>query len=331
MIGGPSRGRGAPTRSLTNALEAIAIFVRGGLDESRFPFPRSLVPELFVNPHLPNYFVECGDVSSAATARSYIAEYEDAKVITFPNFRPKIDLDFWSGLDVDKYPSLKKYSFYLDGDDLCDARQQASGLASRGVDADLAEEIAQQFRDTLTALMPVYRSIFSDYVFDEGRKKIVWRLNTIMNENMHVDTYREETNDHFARMFVNLDNQPRIWHTSWPIDDMIRQLDGKIPAERLAGMTRGEVWSEINRSIFGKSSREWWDGQPRHVAYFQPGDVWIVDSRQVAHQIFYGRRALSIDFSLPKERMKNPDRHYLEIANRFMAAGTGKLASAPAA
>ena len=48
-----------------------------------------------------------------------------------------------------------------------------------------------------------------------------------------------------------------------------------------------------------------------------PGDVWIVDSRQIAHQIFYGRRALSIDFSVKRESMENPDRHYLSFVDRF--------------
>jgi hypothetical protein len=278
------------------------------------------VPDLFVNPHLPNYFVNASDVTSAASARDYVAEYEEGKVIIFPNLNADIDVDFWSSLDLDAYPSLKKYSFHLGAEDECDPAQQAHRLAGQGLDRELALQLAATLCATLATLLPIYHSFFSGYEFDRDKKKVVWRLNTIMNENMHVDTYREENEQHFARMFVNLDRQPRIWQTSWPIDDMVRRLHGRIAPDRLRSMTRGEIWGEINRSTFGKSSREWWDDQPRHVAYFRPGDIWIVDSRQVSHQIFYGRRALSIDFSLPRERMKNPERHYLEIADRFRMA-----------
>ena len=275
------------------------------------------MPRIFANPNLPNYFVSALDVTSAATARDYVAEYEDARVITFPNLKTNIDVDFWATLDLESFPSLKKFSFNVSADDLCDPAQQTKRLASQGLHDGLATVLANQLHATLVALLPIYRAIFSSYDFEEDKKKVVWRLNTIMNENMHVDTYREETHSHFARMFVNLDSQPRIWQTSWPIDDMIRRLDGKIPASHLQGMTRGEIWGEINRTTFGKSTREWWDDQPRHVAYFLPGDVWIVDSRQISHQIFYGRRALSIDFSIPKTGMKDPSRHYLEFAKRF--------------
>ena len=145
----------------------------------------------------------------------------------------------------------------------------------------------------------------------------MWRLNVIRAENMHIDTYKTENEQHFARMFVNLDTQPRIWHTSWRVQDMVQKAMGKIPPRELEGLSRGEVWSKLNAFFFGKNSREWWDDQPRHIAFFDPGDVWVVDSRQVAHQIFYGRRALSIDFSVPKEQMKNRSLHYLDIAERF--------------
>ena len=98
---------------------------------------------------------------------------------------------------------------------------------------------------------------------------------------------------------------------------MVQQAMGTIPPGQLKKLDRGQVWSKLNSSFFGQNSREWWDDQPRHIAFFAPGDVWVVDSRQVAHQIFYGRRALSIDFSVPKQHMKNPARHYLEIAENF--------------
>lgn len=271
--------------------------------------------EVFLNPALPDYFVEAPEVVSAATARSYVPEYEDAKVIVFPNLKANIDHDLWGGLDTDKYQELKKFGITVDAKDHGNVERHREILLERGLDAGLVNALCEQFRSIYNDLIPVYRAIYADYDFT--KQKVVWRLNTIMNQNMHFDTYKQENDQHFARLFINLDTQPRIWQTSWWIGEAANRLDGKIPTGFLRKSNRAQLWMEMNLATFGSTTREWWDDQPRHVAYFAPGDIWAVDSRQVAHQIFYGRRALSIDFSLPREKMKDPTRHYLAFADRF--------------
>lgn len=286
------------------------------------------MPKLFLNPNLPDYFLSAPEVTSAADARSYVDEYEAANVISFPNLKIGIDHEFWANLNTDKYPTLKKFGIDLNAtsDNL---EQHRRYLISGGLDGALTDAICQQMEAIYRVLLPAYKAIFADYAFD--RRKVMWRLNTIMAENMHVDTYKVEVEHHFARMFVNLDTQPRIWHTSWRIADMVRQAEGRIPPDQMESLSRGEVWGTLNTTFFGKSSRQWWDDQPRHIAFFNPGDIWIVDSRQISHQIFYGRRALSIDFYVPKERMKNPDLHYLSIAEQFRNENCVKHASNAAA
>jgi hypothetical protein len=273
--------------------------------------------DLFINPQLPNYFISAPEVTSATTARSYVPEFEAAKVVIFPNLKADIDHEFWAALDTNKYPALRKFGGSLQDDDRVTVKLHRESLTERGLDAPLVQTLCQQFEAIYGALLPAYRSIFREYSFE--KRKVVWRLNTLMNENMHLDVYSEERDEHFARMFINLDNQPRIWQTSWTIDDLVRKLKGKIPPSALREKSRGELWKDLSFSLFGASPQEWWDDQPRHVAYFAPGDIWIVDSRQVSHQIFYGRRALSIDFSVKKESMKDASRHYLSFVDRFRA------------
>jgi hypothetical protein len=148
---------------------------------------------------------------------------------------------------------------------------------------------------------------------------VTWRLNEIYAENLHIDTYREPLPNHFARMFINLDSQPRIWHTSWQVVDIIRLAKGRIPQRDFEKLSANDLWGAINRSVFGKTTKEWWDDQPRHIAFFEPGDIWAVDSRLVAHQIFYGRRAVSIDFFVDPESMLSPEKHYLNMAESARA------------
>jgi hypothetical protein len=272
---------------------------------------------LFLNPDLPNYFVSAPEVASAETARSYVPEFEAAKVVTFPNLRADVDHDFWARLDTRQYPALRKFGGLVQDDNNLTVKLHRESLRQRGVEDGLVNAICDQFQAIYAALLPVYCAVFADYAFE--KKKVVWRLNTVMNENMHLDVYDEERPHHFARMFINLDTQPRIWQTSWTIDDLVEQLKGRIPDTVIREKSRADLWKELSFALFGPSPEEWWDSQPRHVAYFDPGDVWIVDSRQVAHQILYGRRALSIDFSVARESMRDPSRHYLSFVDRFRA------------
>jgi hypothetical protein len=276
--------------------------------------------DLFINPNLPNYFVSAPEVRSATTARSYVPEFEAGKVVTFPNLKADIDHEFWAALDTNKYPALRKFGGSLQDDDRVTIKLHRESLSERGLDGPLIETLCQQFEAIYGALLPAYRAIFREYAFD--KRKVVWRLNTLMNENMHLDVYSEERDEHFARMFINLDNQPRIWQTSWTVDDLMHKLKGRIPRDDLLQKNRADLWKDLSFSLFGPSPQEWWDDQPRHVAYFAPGDIWIVDSRQVSHQIFYGRRALSIDFSVKRESMKDDSRHYLSFVDRFRTENT---------
>jgi len=284
------------------------------------------VVDLFVNPNLPNYFVSAPEVTSAATARSFVPEFEAGKVVTFPNLKAEIDHDFWGKLDTREYPALRKLGGLLYDDPNLTVKLHRESLRERGLDDGLTEQLCEQFLAIYSALLPAYRAVFSDYSFQ--KRKVVWRLNTLMNENMHLDVYGEERPEHFARMFINLDNQPRIWQTSWSIDDLLVRLQGRIPERAIREKSRADLWKELSFALFGPSPQEWWDDQPRHAAYFAPGDVWIVDSRQVAHQIFYGRRALSIDFTVSVDSMRNPERHYLAFVDRFKASSLGALNAA---
>jgi hypothetical protein len=285
--------------------------------------------DLFVNANLPNYFVSAPEITSVANSRSFVPEFEAGKVVAFPKLKIDIDHEFWASLDTSEHNSLRKFGTVLQDDEDRTIALHREALLKRCSDTGLVDALCGQFKVIYDALLPTYREIFGDYSF--SKKKVVWRLNTVMNENMHLDVYEDENNEHFARMFINLDTQPRIWQTSWTVDYLISMIEGKVSAEIVKNKSSADLWKEISFSLFGDSPKKWWDNQPRHVAYFSPGDVWIVDSRQVAHQIFYGRRALSIDFSVPRSAMLDPSRHYLSFVDRFRARLLERETRAPSA
>ena len=275
------------------------------------------MPEIFANPKLPNYFISADEVEVGKPARSYVPEYEDAKAVVFPNLKPDIDFDFWSRVDTDLYPGLKKMGSAFAEDDYRNDRTLERKLNEANVPEGLKSDIKRYTARFYDSIIPIYEQVFAGYSF--SKRRATWRVTTTRNENMHFDTYREVFEGHFARMFVNVDTQPRIWQTSWPIQEVTRRKANDLDAGVLRDGSDSDVWKALNNSTFGATSKDWWDDQPRHVIYFNPGDVWIVDSRQIAHQIFYGRRAVSIDYVVERESMTDPDRHYLTIASNFRA------------
>ncbi len=232
-----------------------------------------------------------------------------------------IDFNFWANLDTEKYPGLKKLPHSPNLTDFSNMSAASEKFRSRGIPDEIAPTLLSEMSKIYSVVIPAYLSVFQEYTFD--RTSVVWRLNTIMAENMHFDTPADPMLVHFARMFVNLDSQPRIWQTSWPISHAVEMMRGKVDQNLLQSLSANDLWAHINKSVFGKNSKQFWDEQPRHVIFFDPGDVWVVDSRQISHQIFYGRRALSIDFFTDPTKMKNPSKFYLEIAEQFRRDNLG--------
>lgn len=273
--------------------------------------------KFFKNPELTDYFVEVPEVridTRIDEVPSIVEAYEAGRVVYFPNLKFDIDFEFWENVPTDKYPELKKISSLALLDPNAADEILNRHLFRAAIPKELADAIRPQLRHFYDQALPIYEKLFAGYQFTIRRA--TWRLNTLYNEDLHVDTYAQEFTDHFARMFVNLDTQPRIWQTGFTIDEMQKRFGAKVSTETLRSGTRGQVWKELNRAVFGPQ-HVWWDNQPRHVVYFDPGDVWIVDSRQVAHQIFYGRRAVSVDFFVDMKTMLNPEKHYLQIAENF--------------
>lgn len=291
------------------------------------------MPVLFKNPVLEDYFTKVGNVRAdmpVDAVPSIVRPYESARVLYFRDLKFAIDHDFWASLPTEGFPRLKKLSSSPGAGDFQNDPVLERRLQDANVPIDLERRLRREINRLYEQVLPVYEGLFKGYRF--VRRQIVWRLNTVRNENLHIDTYANELKDHFARLFINLDNQPRIWMTSYGIDALYERFGDRIPREILTEGSASQMHVALNNAAFGGRSTVWWDRQPRHVAYFDPGDVWAVDSRQVSHQIFYGRRAVSIDFFVDRGSMAKPKRHYFAIAeaNRARLLANSSPAAAAA-
>ncbi|CAL4869183.1 hypothetical protein MMA231_03474 (plasmid) [Asticcacaulis sp. MM231] len=288
---------------------------------------------IFKNPNLKDYFHIADGVTAEtplANIPSFVQPYEDGKVLYFPNLRFNIDFDFWAKVPSEQFEGFKKMLCYVDHE--TQPELIARALKKANGPPELYELLWKNMSELFRQVMPIYYRIFAGYQY--SIKRAVWRLNTTLNENLHFDTYKDSEifPEHFARMFINLDNQPRIWHTSYTVDEVYEKFGRKVSQKVIETTSTNRFWRELNHTAFGKG-HEWWDGSPRHVIYFEPGDVWVVDSRQVSHQIYYGRRAISIDFVVTRDSMQNPKKHYLDLAETYregLRGGRQLLVTSPA-
>lgn len=272
------------------------------------------VATIFKNPALPDYFLDLPEVTARhAPSRSYVPEYEGAKILCFPNLKFKIDHKFWADLPSDQYAGMKKLLCYVD------EKQQRElvdrGLRNAEAPLSLGRALTKQISSLLEQALPIYYALFQGYSF--SKKRATFRLNRILNENLHFDSYKEPLPEHFARLFINLDTQPRIWHTSYTVDEISQRFGKTVDPVKRDTTTSNRFWRELNIAAF-KNDVEM--PRPRHVIYFEPGDVWAVESRLISHQIFYGRRAVSLDFVVPVADMLDPSLHYLTLSERYRAA-----------
>jgi hypothetical protein len=79
----------------------------------------------------------------------------------------------------------------------------------------------------------------------------------------------------------------------------------------------------ITSSVFGGTVNTWMDNQPRHRIAFDPGEVWLGESRLLSHQIYYGDAAMVYMWFVHTSSMANPKNRFnaqVEAIHREMQA-----------
>lgn len=140
----------------------------------------------------------------------------------------------------------------------------------------------------------VVRTIFNRHTF--LTKTVTWKFQRNRGENIHIDNL-EGCNQHAqVRLFANLDSKSRKWAVGrhW-----------QYYAERLYQSARlHEVANDpykfngrLTQTAFGPS----WSSsdEPRHMIEFAPGEMWLVNSALVAHQIRHGNLLCTAHYEYP--------------------------------
>jgi hypothetical protein len=281
--------------------------------------------ELFRNKALPDYFASV-DYNDPKAMAGLASLYEDEKVILLTGKRVDFDQEFFARVSMPPVKTYKKFKTVQFVEALKRGETIYPTLAEDvfGGDRGKADHFGKQLSSIVGQVKNLLAEAAPAYRID--KPALTLRCAPTFNENLHVDVYDEDIPNHHFRLFVNLDIAHRIWTTSWRLSDLLAKRLHELPRQQLETLTPGGLLKALNFHVFGGINSIYEEkGEPRHTAYFEPGEIWFVDSRKVSHQIFYGRRAISSESAVATATMQNPARHYLTEAEARRREVLGKL------
>jgi hypothetical protein len=205
-----------------------------------------------------------------------------------------------------------------------DVRQAIYDALCRG-DRKVFDRAAAALSSAHEELLRIFESCFPNY--DTFRFIPSARLTRTLFENLHWDNHAIDDDFHQARIFANLDSRARIWNVSHPFPHWLREHYREYDLGRFAGRDPNLLLDYIAGEVLGGTQNTWMDNQPRHKVAFEPGEVWLGESRLISHQIVYGESALVYMWFVRKESMANPENRFnrrVEAIHQQMA----KLAAA---
>lgn len=260
------------------------------------------------HPEVEDYFVEL--TLPQIADRGGIADiFEDGRVILIKDYRLDFDFGALAGLekstdsirDKDLRKRLKKLtaSSFFEGkppartrDGLAFAdplRQALFDVLCRG-DREQFARASDAMRRAHEEALRLFSICFPHY--DPFRLVPSVRLTRTMFENLHWDNHSIAEDFHQARIFANLDSRPRIWNVGRRFPDWVRKHYREYDLGRFAGKDPNLMIDFITGEVLGGTRKTWMDKEPRHRVAFDPGEVWLAESRLVSHQIYYGEAAL---------------------------------------
>jgi len=287
------------------------------------------------HPNLSDPFVEI-TLPQIAARRGVADIFEEGRVILLKDYRLPFDFAALSGLskftdavdDPDLRRKLKKLTspYFFQGKAPVarngrllfeePVRQAIFDILCNG-DRDTFERAGRALKSAHEEVLRLFEICFPDY--EPFRLVPSIRLTRTLFENLHWDNHSIDDDFHQARIFANLDQRPRLWNISYGFPEFIRSHYREHDLGRFAGKDPNLMIDYICGEILGGTRKTWMDRMPRHRIAFEPGEVWLGESRLVSHQIYYGEAAMVYMWFVKTESMANPAKAFNATVERVHA------------
>jgi hypothetical protein len=266
---------------------------------------------------IANYFVETDwrDATGNADAFSerLTRHYESGDVILVRNPPIEVDYHLVNRITLQQGRAYQKTTdrFFMYPNLLNFGALKTLHAAMKG-DIRLYLAFRSEVARVSAQLRAFGRLAFKKYRF--RNMGLSWRFTETKDEDLHLDGYGIDEDLQYVRIFLNVDEQPRLWHVSFRLDELIPKFYASAGMASAQGAPADILNKRFNLHVFGGKERMGRDGFPRHEVEFSQGDLWLCDSRLVSHQIVRGRRLIATHFQADAGSMGNPD---LSLENRW--------------
>lgn len=142
-----------------------------------------------------------------------------------------------------------------------------------------------------------------------------WRLTKTGNEVMHLDSYAGQNNNlHNVRIFINIDNEPRIWNVSYDLDELYKRFN-----YLFKDVSKNAHPNEANDILNKRIS---WKDLPYHQIFFAPYTMWCCNSQLISHQVVKGSKLAAYTFKIDPSTMYDENYNFINQAKRLISAPT---------
>lgn len=279
------------------------------------------------HPDVEDYFVELTLDEIKQRPNGITDLYEANRLIVLKDYRIPVDLSIFARLSgniarVDS-PALRKTlkkltsTRFFEGIEfdengaVAESAVETKDAVRRAVfemlcngDRDLFAAAAKAMKTAHETALALFETCFPTYSYFRVIPSV--RFTTTLFENIHWDNHQIADDFQQVRIFCNLDQRPRIWHTSHNFVTYARRMYHDHDLGRFAGKDPNELVNYMCGDILGGTANACRDALPRHVMAFEPGEVWFGESRFISHQIFYGERAMVYMFFVRPDGMLAP-------------------------
>lgn len=275
------------------------------------------------NPDLNNPVREVSLASPGAEAQVRRL-YEEGDLVILRDFRFDLDYRFLCSIDfnVDGPPEVmrKIKKFPMQRLEALDA--DAPGPLERFIfervfdsDRGRLDCFREQVRSGDRQMQALFRRLFPGYA--DFKSIYSWRFTETMYENLHWDNFGTTDDFHQVRIFVNIDDRPRLWRISEDIESFARRSYADANLAHLRDDSADRLAYVLNNKVLGGLAHACLDQMPKHHLGFEQGEVWLCETRLVSHQIYSGYRAYAAMFYIDPASMDDPSRRFNERIRRL--------------
>ena len=276
------------------------------------------MPKLVINPRVPNRirlidWKQYRDATSEQS-RNLTTWYENGDLLVLANYRFRAGREVFNKLLFPNRKEAKKLLLHTNSEN--------HGEAPRARPWEMIRELVKNtdvpFKDFENAVTNANAEIISvcDKLFQHYRyskRFCIYNLSEMLAHNMHFDSPSHSDDFTQLRVFVNLDDFPRIWRVGGSLEEMVDACYWSAGLRDKMGCHSREFSRATTLSVFGDRYESGAHPFPMHSIAFQPGEIWFCNPNTIAHEVVYGRRLLDGVFLFNQEGLQDPKRFFPNI------------------